>query len=110
MINNFAEWAANNDRVVAEGDKFMNKLTTDQKRILDEVYSDFTYFMNGPIDLVGETVLAALSFKVQPEHLRQFLKDLRAQNFAPYLIFNGIQNAGSPSFVVIRGARITSIQ
>lgn len=110
MIDNFTDWIANNDKVTAQGDVFMNRLNSEQKSILAEVYSDFTHFMNAPVGLVDETVVAASSFKIEPEHFHQVLKDLRAQNFAPYLIFNGIQIAGSPTFVVIRGAKINLIQ
>lgn len=109
MIDNFTDWASNNEKVVAAGGPFMNRLNSEQKRILGEVYSDSTHFMNGPVGLVDETVVTASSFNIAPEHFHQVLKDLRAQNFAPYLIFNGIVIAGSPAFVVIRGAQITSI-
>lgn len=109
MIDNFTDWAANNEKVVAAGGAFMNRLNSEQKRILSEIYSDFTHFMNGPVDVDGENVLTAASFKIAPEHFHQVLQDLRAQNFAPYLIFNGIEIAGSPTFVVIRGAKINLI-
>jgi hypothetical protein len=110
MINNFTDWASNNEKVVAAGDVFMNRLNSEQKRILAEVYSDFTHFMNAPVALVDGTVVTASSFKIAPEYFHQVLKDLRAQNFAPYLIFNGVEIAGSPASVVIRGAQVTSIQ
>jgi hypothetical protein len=63
-----------------------------------------------PVALVDGTVVTASSFKIAPEYFHQVLKDLRAQNFAPYLIFNGVEIAGSPASVVIRGAQVTSIQ
>ena len=44
MIDNFTDWASNNEKVVAAGDAFMNRLNSEQKRILAEVYSDFTEF------------------------------------------------------------------
>lgn len=110
MIDNFADWVANNEKVVAAGDAFMKRLNSEQNRILSEIYSDFTHFMNGPVGLVDKTVVAASSLKIAPEHFHQFLQDLRAQNFAPYLIFNSIEIAGSPTFVVIRGAKINLIQ
>lgn len=38
MIDNFTDWASNNEKVVAAGDVFMNRLNSEQKRILAEVY------------------------------------------------------------------------
>lgn len=111
MINNFTEWASNNDAAIATGDgsNIMGKLTLEQKNVIADLYSDFAYFMNAPLGLINEKVVCAEVVKVEFEQFPAALKELREKQFAPYMIFNRPTVSGGPQSVIIRGAIVPSI-